>query len=258
MSKFFLIGLATLVFQTVPAQLPKIDTDRPDQTESCFLVPKGFVQFESGFDMQQNDPSDRGFVLPTLLSKYGVTKRFELRLISTISRYTAEVVPARKYQFAVLPFEIGAKVGLWNGKKWIPGTTLLFHFMLPKPASKEFQTNHIAPNFRFSMQNGISRVCALGYNVGMEWDGFSSVPAYIYTVSPGFDLSEKWYCYVEAFGSLKKGGSPEHSIDGGVAYYITPNLKVDLSSGSGISQAAPDWYVSVGCSFRFKIAGNKK
>jgi len=85
----------------------------------------------------------------------------------------------------------------------------------------------------------------------MEWGRFDEAPAYVYTLTTGFNLGENWYAYIEAFGSAWKSESPEHSVDGGLAYYINDDFKVDISSGFGINKKAQDNYVAVGTSFRF-------
>lgn len=235
------------------AQPEKIDTDRPDQTESAVLVPKKWVQFEMGFSKQVNSPTENEFQYPTLLSKYGISKRFEFRLITTIQNNTDQSNPAvRKNNAGLVPVEVGAKIALWEEKKLLPKTSLIFHVGIPKLASSYHQVNHLAPNFRFTMQHSLTKKIGLGYNIGAEWDGMHKEATWIYTFAPGINLSEKWYGYIEAFGFVSKVNSPEHSLDGGIAYYIRPDLKIDLSSGFGISQAAPDWYIAIGASFRFK------
>ncbi len=240
-------------FSTVFSQAKKIDTDRPDQTESAVLVPAKWVQFELGLTRQQNKAGDIGFQHPTLLSKYGISKRIELRLITTIVSYVDETPGLRKQTVSGLePMEIGAKVALWEGKKLLPKTSLLFHFAIPKLAAKKLRADRLAPNFRFSMQHSITNAFAIGYNLGAEWDGYSNKATWIYTFAPGINLGENWYAYVEAFGFISKLSEPEHSIDGGIAYFINRDLKIDLSSGFGISKAAPDWYIAAGISIRFK------
>ena len=92
----------------------------------------------------------------------------------------------------------------------------------------------------------------LGSNIGAEWHGFTNAPTWIYTFAPGFTLSKKWYGYIEAFGFINKNESPQHSIDGGLGYFLNDNIKLDVSSGFGISKAAPNWYFSLGGSIRFK------
>lgn len=235
------------------AQVEKIDTDRPDQTESAVTVPKKWFQFELGMLRQKNDAYSVSFEHPTLLSKYGISKRVEFRLITTVASEVEDIPNLPKQtESGLVPVEIGAKIALWEEKKLLPKTSLIFHFGIPKFASKKFQADKLAPNFRFTMQNSITSTMAIGYNLGAEWDGYNKEATWIYTFAPGFNLSEKWYAYIEAFGFISKPNEPEHSLDGGIAYYINRNFKIDLSSGFGISKAAPDWYIAVGASFRFK------
>ncbi|MBL0202021.1 MAG: transporter [Chitinophagaceae bacterium] len=234
------------------AQVEKIDTDRPDQTESAVLVPKKWVQFEMGFSVQTTNALENEFQHPTLLSKYGISKRIELRLITTVQTNTYFHVTDKVKETGLSPVEVGAKIALWEENKLLPKTSLIFHVGIPKLASGYFQVDHLAPNFRFTMQHSLTKKIGLGYNVGAEWDGVSKEATWIYTFAPGINLSKKWYGYIEAFGFISKKNNPEHSLDGGIAYYINPDFKIDLSSGFGISKAAPDWYIAVGGSFRFK------
>lgn len=254
MIKYTLVPVFLVCFGSVCfAQAEKIDTDRPDQTESAVLVPKKWVQFEIGLSKQVNNYAENEFQHPTLLSKYGISKRFEFRLITTAQTNTDYSNPAVKQtQSGLTPVEIGAKIALWEERKLLPKTSLIFHVGIPRLASKQYQADHLAPNFRFTMQHSIAKNIGLGYNVGAEWDGVHKEATWIYTFAPGFNISEKWYGYVEAFGFISKTSKAQHSLDGGIAHYISSDLKVDLSAGFGISKEAPDWYMAVGASFRFK------
>jgi hypothetical protein len=238
------------------AQPEKIDTDRPDQTESAVTVPKKWLQFEMGFSKQSDKyyQSDKelDFQHPTLLSKYGLTKCFELRLITTYSTYrdkTNNEITYRKN--GISDVQLGGKVNFFDEKGFRPKTSLIAHYDFSRLRSIYKDTTDGA-NFRFTMQHTLSEKMALGYNVGMEWGRFGEPPAYIYTFAPGIDISDKWYAYIELFGFIRKNEKPENSIDGGVAYYVTNNFKLDISSGFGISKAAPDWYIAIGGSIRFK------
>ncbi|HNP53823.1 MAG TPA: hypothetical protein PKK69_04380, partial [Ferruginibacter sp.] len=64
-----------------------IDTDRPDQTESAFIVPKQYFQTEWGFYYEKPASGETHWQYPAALWKYGVSDRFELRLITEIDRY---------------------------------------------------------------------------------------------------------------------------------------------------------------------------
>ncbi|MEP7237071.1 MAG: transporter [Ferruginibacter sp.] len=255
-----LIALFVAGRQTVFAQVDKIDTDRPDQTESAVTVPKKWFQFEVGFLRESNkNPApnqqrfrDINFEHPSLLSKYGVTKFAELRSIITYATSRGkENSTIIDRQNGISNVELGAKVNFFKEKGLRPKTSLLAHYNFARLRTL-YKDSIDGADFRFSMQHTINSVVSLGYNLGMEWERFGSPPAYIYTLAPGFNIGEKWYAYVEVFGFIWKDDDPENSIDGGIAYYVNDDLKLDISAGFGISKRAPDNYVAIGVSFRFK------
>jgi hypothetical protein len=253
MAKFLSFLLAfNFLCPCLHAQVEKIDTDRPDQTESAQTVPKNYFQAEFGFNKENTFYNNYDLVHPTALLKYGF-KRWELRLEATARSSYQQQIPNPKWVSGLEPIEIGLKAALWEEKKWIPKTSFIAHFGLPVFSSKAFKPDHIAPSFRFTMQNSLTKNFGLGYNLGAAWDGFSSVPVWLYTFSPGFELGERWYAYIEAFGFIMKGETAQHNLDGGIAYYFTKDVKVDVSSGFGISKASPKNYFALGISFRVNM-----
>ncbi|HUR65616.1 MAG TPA: transporter [Chitinophagaceae bacterium] len=248
-------GKCTLIvllacWHNLHAQPGKIDTDRPDQTESAVVLPKNYFQVEIGFNKESTYGKDYDLIHPTLLMKYGL-KKIELRLEATYKSSYEQLIPDPKWTTGLEPLHLGFRMALWEEKKLLPKTSLLVHLGIPALGSKVFKPDHLIPSFRFSMQHSIADGIALGYNVGAEWDGFTSTPAWIYTLAPGFDLGEKWYGYFEVFGSVINGGPPQHNFDAGIAYYISNDVKIDISGGVGISKAAPKNYLAIGGSFRF-------
>ncbi|HWR32769.1 MAG TPA: transporter, partial [Chitinophagaceae bacterium] len=156
-----------------------------------------------------------------------------------------------KDTFNFRPLQLGFKVNLLKSKGIIPQISLIAHTGFNRIASKfGREGSFFSPSFRFSLQNSITENFAIGYNFGAEWDDTNEPPVWLYTFAPGFNLGEKWYAYVEAFGFFYKDYAPAHSLDAGIAYYINNNIKVDASAGVGISKAAPCNYVSAGFSFR--------
>ena len=238
------------------AQVEKIDTDRPDQTESSVTVPKNYFQAEFGFNKENLFGQDYDLIHPTTLLKYGFTK-FEFRLEATCKSSYEYLIPDAKWTTGFDPVEIGFKAALWEEKKLLPKTSLIVGLGIPALASRPFRPDHLAPSFRFTMQNSITDNIAIGYNLGAEWDGYTSTPTWIYTFAPGFNLGEKWYAYVEAFGFIRKNETPQHNLDAGIAYYISNDVKIDISGGIGISEAAPKNYVAIGGSVRFNTKQKK-
>lgn len=238
----------------VYAQVEKIDTDRPDQTESVFTVPAGWIQGELGFAKERYRSSPQViniWTLPTLLTRFGLSKRWELRMINEYEKW-GNSRRLFKDTFNFLPLQLGFKVNLVHAKGIIPEISLIAHTGFNRIAS-EFARggSFFSPNFSFAFQNSITEDFAIGYNFGADWENTYDPPTWFYTFSPGFNLGENWYAYIEAFGFLRKY-YPEHSLDGGIAYYINDNMKVDASAGFGISPHALKNYVALGFSFRFK------
>ncbi len=229
----------------------KIDTDRPDQTESAAIVPFHYFQGEFGFNKENLFEKNYDLIHPTALLKYGM-KKFEFRLEATCKTSYEHFIPDPKKTTGFEPVELGFKAALWEEKKLLPKTSLIVHLGIPALSSGSFKPDHLVPSFRFTLQNSISETIGLGYNLGAEWDGFAPSPAWLYTFSPGFNFGKKWYAYIESFGFIRKNEAPQHSLDGGFAYYFSNDLKVDMSGGFGISKAAPKNYMALGFSFRVK------
>jgi hypothetical protein len=242
-----LINLIVLISCISNCQISDpIQTDRPDQTETPSLVPMKIFQLETGFIFQKNDSENKNYTLPTFLWKYGIHKNLEVRLITEICKeHTLEEKKA-----GINTILIGAKIRLKEEKGIIPKTSIIGHVNLPNLASSNLKTNHIAPEFRFTMQHTISDKLTLSYNMGSEWNGENLVPTYIYTCSTGYALSEKTGYYIEIFGFVPNNEKSNHQIDGGITYLINDNFMLDLSSGIGISRNAPKYYLAFGFSFR--------
>jgi len=234
-------------------QTGRMETDRPDQTESPFTVKHKYFQVEVGVVVIK-DQGLSAFALPTVLWKYGICRNFELRLITELNIIETPLLVPEGNDFitGLTPVQIGGKLKMFEEKGFLPKTSLLFHIGIPKAASKKFQATKWAPSFIFSMQHTLSENVGLGYNLGFEWDGESNKPYFIYTIAPGFNLGKKWYSFIEFFGAARKGGPPQNNIDSGVGYYINDNVKLDASLGFGINDAAIDHFFGLGVSFRFR------
>jgi hypothetical protein len=231
----------------------RMETDRPDQTECPFIVPTGWIQYEMGFNFEKNAPGSHTLVYPALLSKYGISKRFELRVITNLLSNREYTGTHYETITGVEPVQLGFKVALLEEKGLFPKTSLIAHVALPHFASSKLHAEKPAPNFVFTMQHTVNSFCGIGYNLGAEWDGFSNTPAFIYRFSPGFTIGKNGYVYAEAFGFIQSNETADHNVDGGFAYYINNNIKLDISAGKGLSAVSMDYYIALGASFRFSL-----
>ena len=229
--------------------LPSIQTDRPDQTECPFIVPRNYFQLENGFSYEKTNVNSNEFVAPTILTRFGINDHFELRLIT---EYVIDKVNSEKTS-GLTPVFIGFKTRLFEEKGIIPITSFIAHISIPKMASKNFKTTFYVPEFRFTMQHTLSDKQSLSYNLGAEWNGETAEPTFIYTLTTGYSFTEKIGGYFELYGFVPQIEKPDHRCDAGLTYLFNPNHQLDISGGVGLSKTSPKYYFALGYSFRFKI-----
>jgi hypothetical protein len=263
---FFLIFYPANLY---PQKMEDIVTDRPDQTESAGIVPKGFVQIEAGVSGERawkidfNSPIGSGtselynYEYPALLFRFGLEKGAELRFgLSYLGdvfsqQYSYESEPSfEETRRGMSSFTIGAKFKLFEEKKALPETAFLIHVSVPFSGNRIFQPEYIGTDFRFAMAHSLSRRFSLSYNLGGEWDGDSPQATGIYTLSLGISLINNLSMFVESYGFLTQKQSPDHRIDGGFTYLFLPNLQADISGGLGITDKSPDYFIGAGLSVR--------
>ncbi len=257
MAKLICSIYITLFSLNVFAQVEKIETDRPGETNSPATVPKKWVQIETGLLMQieKHYPKlkDHFIQHPSLLSKYGIGNRIELRLLTELGTIKEQFANDTTSHTGITNVQLGGKVNFLQEKGLRPKTSLIAHYNFRRLRTL-YKDSIDGANFRFAMLHTLSKTILIGYNIGMNWNRFGSPPAYIYTFSPRFNINEEWFAYIEVFGSFKrpKEYNPENSFGAGFAYYINDNFKIDASGGFGLSKDAPDNYFALGASIRFK------
>lgn len=274
-SRLFLFLLLTFLtsapYATAQEEPAELVTDRPDQTESPIVVPPGSVQIETGaaYTADEEDAVD---YLSTLL-RVGLTRRLELRLATAGWNKVLEEDESPNFGDA----ELGAKVRLWDENGWRPEAALLLSTSIPI-GSDTVSTNSPDPAFRFSFAHTLTERLSLGYNVGMAWETTQAAPTrYIrlsttapqfsilereapehtlakleYTASLGIGITDRLGAFIEVYGDtpLNAHSDTAHALDGGFTYLLRPNVQLDISGGVGLNDAADDWFVGAGLSFR--------
>lgn len=220
----------------------RIETDRPDQTECPFIVKKGYVQAEIGFNRSTSE-----YLFPTSLVKYGLSKRFELRYVSVLGQE-----PGKETRFQTEA--IGFKWALVQPSGWKPRTSVIVHYNWDhqnRDFSEKNLRGHSIGDVVFTMQNDFYERCGIGYNLGMEMHSNGSFEG-IYRIAPNRLIGKKGYAYVEVFGRFPASEFADHSYDGGFAYYVNEDVKLDISAGQSFLHPE-DYYFAVGLSFRFRV-----
>jgi hypothetical protein len=249
---FALIGLlcGIVTFNSFGQTIVPIQLDRPDQTECPFITPKQYIQIENGFNIENINGNQKSYNYPSTLWKYGVNEKFELRLIT-------ELVTDKngtESTTGLLPITIGFKTTLFEEKGVIPKTSFIGHITTANFGSTKFHSSYIAPSFRFTMQHTLTENISLAYNVGAEWNGETAEQTFIYTIATGISLTQKLGMYTELYGFMTKNDIADHRFDCGLTYLINNNFMIDFSGGAGMTANAPNYFLSIGISFRFKTS----
>jgi hypothetical protein len=254
-----LLGSATVL----GAQEVELVTDRPDQTESTAIVPRGHAQLELGATYEHEDElglrAER-WQLPGSLLRIGMNERLELRLgwdgwLDEELRFGGE--RASESGFGDASF--GAKLKLRRGEGTSPAIALIAATTVPV-GEDPFSSDRFDPAARLTVSHDFSSGIGLGWNVGVETateetDGgaHTTLSTAVYTLAAGFPAGERWGLFAEVFGDIPMSaeGGPAHTLDGGATYLLRPNLQLDAAAGVGLSDDAPDWFAGVGVSMRW-------
>ena len=231
-------------------QEDKIQSDRPGEALTPQLTKKGFFQAEIGFEKEQKSKDDYSITHPDLLVKYGLSNRIELR--AELFSESNKAYSRQKFDYGLKPVEFGFKAKLLEQKGWLPTTSFYSQVGIPTLASADHRTAHAIPKIRLLFENQFAKKFHLNYNVGAEWDGKETTPKWLYSIDQEIELSKQWEIFGEAFGYFQQGEAAQYNIDGGVSYFPSSNLKLDVYAGKGLSKEAPDYFISAGISFRLK------
>ncbi|EEI89605.1 hypothetical protein HMPREF0765_4752 [Sphingobacterium spiritivorum ATCC 33300] len=240
---YFFLNTNPLLLQ--PQILNPIQLDRPDQTETVYTVPEKYLQFESRFRIEHIGKKENAYEFPSVLWKYGITDKTELRMTTDLARENRVTI--------VRPLSLGFKTSFTEEKGILPKISLISHFILNTKGGEYAKSNTIIPRFRFTFQNSISENNSLGYNIGMEWNTENNIPTYIYTLAYGRTISRRFGAYIETYGFYTQDARADSRIDGGVTYLITPDFMIDFASGAGLSDIAPKYFFALGISYRTRL-----
>lgn len=230
-------------------------TDRPDQTESSVTVPKNTLQWESGFLFEKATSlleENTSISYSSNLFRYGLFDVLELRLGISIDQLTSETKSSgEKFkESGIAPISLGTKVYLGKQKGWIPELAVLAHIDLAKTGNNAFHQDHSVQSTRLAASHEISDRFSLGYNLGFSWSEKVNEGEVFYSLSTAVSLADNWGVFFEPYGFLYDGMENKYMVDAGTTYLLKSNFQLDFSAGIGINEAAPDYFMGFGFSYR--------
>jgi len=210
-SLLLLLIVATSGTGIVAAQSPDLVTDRPDQTESATVVPKGLVQVETGYLFTRDGNVD-SYEVPGTLFRIGLGGRLELRL-----GHAGAIGGGGKHGAG--DTNVGVKVNLLEGRDGPkPELAILGGLSFPT-GDHGFSSDGIDPSFLFSFAHALSPKLSLGYNIGMSWESSSTSADTVsirFTVPQGGDITGAVVKVYVQFKESAGGGTtyPSYAVQG--------------------------------------------
>jgi len=246
MKKSFLF-LLSLISITAYAQ-DKIEAERPSESISAKTLNKHTFQTELGLRRTREEEQDKVWRTPNALFRYGLFEKLELRMETTVENQ--KLVSEGVYRKGLRPVELGLKVNIIETKNESFSASIVGQIGIPAFSSTEHRPDKAYNRVRLLFENKLSDKLNLNYNIGSDWDSEDQEQNWVYTFEPEFKIADKWETFVEAYGFFKKNKLPENIVDAGFAYYISNDVKLDLSGGLGLNENAPKYFVAAGYSFR--------
>jgi len=248
------IFISFFVFAQQEESIRDLVTDRPDQTESAAIVPKGHFQIETGFVYRgdkSGDAKKEDLGLLTTLVRYGVNKNFELRVGSAFLSSKQRTDGTETSDISGLaPLFLGVKIKMLEENGLVPKMAFLVTTEFPNTGAKEFSPEYNATDLRFNIEYSLTDRLGMGINLGSRWDGSSPKPEGIYSLVFGYGVTDKLSAFIETYGFMPKEDKPDHRLDAGITFLLKDNFQLDASGGVGLSEISPDYFINAGFSWR--------
>lgn len=242
LSLFFATSLIAQDTKEPPTLDYSIITDRPDQTESASVIPVNFFQLESGTAVETVSGESNWSIMNHLF-RYGVAKNLELRLISEVNRFSfSDISGNRNHAVGISDFQMGLKYGFVDKDVQL---AYLGHIVFPSGTGNN--SEEISFNSFLCFSHGLGERASVGYNLGMEFTNEDNY-ALLATVVIGFSLTDKLGFFTEIYANAPQFEDFEFNYDNGFTYLLKPNIQLDFSYGTGLTNKFN--FYSAGVSWR--------
>lgn len=215
------------------AQVESINTDRPDQSDGVYTIPKNTFQLENGITIAKQT------VINNLMLRYGLTPSTEIRLLLDVGKEFENK--------GLLPVSLSFKQRIIEQKEIIPAMTLVGYVAFEQLASKDFKGNKLPFEIKMAFENEINDKFSIGYNLGTS-NQFKELNL---SAALGYNITDKISTFVEYFSTLSKNGN-EHNIDTGIMYVINPKLQIDIAYAQPIYGLENKPFGTIGIAYSFQ------
>jgi hypothetical protein len=234
----------------------KLETDRPDITESAIAMYPGYLQIENGFVFENqkidfNGQSGKilGYTISSILFRYGLPGKIELRAGGNYLYQKTDISGSESSAGGVSDFMLGAKLQFFKEEINDIDLGVLLQFHLPL-GNKAFIPQSTEPEFLFAIGKDLFKYFSLSANLGGRYNSLDEDIIYLYSVSLAISISEKSEAFAEFYGDASNSSDSEIKYDFGVTFQPVKNIQLDASAGTESFSFFNDWFVGAGLSIR--------
>lgn len=211
--------------------LSQINTDRPSQTESSSVVPKGSFQIESGIQLDAQGfgrtntvPS---YTIPITALRFGLTNRLELRMFNRI--LSGEV--GNEMRTGIGDLEVGFKYQIYSEDYSNSEFALVSQYTFIT-GSGEFSSNQFSHIHKLAASHSLNNKLSFSYNIGTQFVE-TDFRFFLITANLGYQVNEKVSIFIEPY-TIANGFSGDLYMNTGSAISLTDRSQFDFSFGTGI------------------------
>jgi hypothetical protein len=238
-----------------------IQTDRPSFTAAHTLVPKGWVQVESGYQFTYN--RNGGLLTnsnqaPQLNLRVGLADWVEWRTlwagVETVGEHTLNG-GLHRFETSSANMQTGFKFRATKENGLIPQSALITTLFLPT-GSASSGTGHVSPLVAYIYCWSLAEPWTLTGSTGtvLARHGNEGVDESFQSVVLGQEWSDQLSSYAEWYvvnNQDASGSSTPHTMDAGVLWRPLSNIQFDWRAGFGLNNSADDFFTGVGFSARY-------
>jgi hypothetical protein len=230
-------------------EVPEMQTDRPDTTESPFTVVRGMWQVETEILSYERDSGQTSLLWGVTNLKYGLSDTMDIQLV------TPGWMEQNHGPDGWTDMEIRLKCNLTGPAKNPPLSWGLIPFVKAPVASHGLGNGNWEGGLILPMATSLSETVDLAWMVEGDlvrneadngWTGAATVSA-----SLGIEVTKRLASFAELAATFTAGSKTELYGNTGLILTINPNWTVDAGVNVGLTGASTDLRLFTGTSFRF-------
>ncbi len=244
-SHLWLFGQATTFSESIA-------TDRPTFSLGARTIPKGRMQFETGYTFS-SDNENSGITMhtfPETLVRIGLTDTLEMRV-----EWPTHVFIRNKTRVSGMKdLVLGFKAQVFQQDRWRPQISIANRLLIPT-GNKNLSSNHVESEVQMILSYTLNeRISVFGNaNAGSASSQDKRFAQFSSSLGLNLNYNNTLSGFIEYFGFYPISSSTQniYFLQTGIMYQVNRHLQLDTRIGTGLNREANDIFIGAGLSWRF-------